>query len=78
LRALCIASGCCIIRSGSGCAAIGEAAAQIEGVAKVLVADDAAYTNQLPENVAPLIVDLMGHHDAFLAPATTTGKNVAG
>jgi electron transfer flavoprotein alpha subunit len=31
----------------------------------------------LAENVAPLIADLMGHHDAFLAPATTTGKNVA-
>ena len=38
---------------------------------------DAAYANALAENVAPLIADLMGHHDAFLAPATTTGKNVA-
>ncbi|PZQ53262.1 MAG: electron transfer flavoprotein subunit alpha, partial [Novosphingobium pentaromativorans] len=53
------------------------AAAKIAGVAKVHVADNAAYEHALAENVAPLIVDLMGHHDAFLAPATTTGKNVA-
>jgi electron transfer flavoprotein alpha subunit len=47
------------------------------GVGKVLVADDAAYEHGLAENVAPLIVKLMDGHDAFLAPATTTGKNVA-
>ena len=66
-----------LLVAGSGCAAAGAAAAQIAGVAKVHVADDAAYANALAENVAPLIADLMGHHDAFLAPATTTGKNVA-
>ncbi|MFN2258319.1 MAG: electron transfer flavoprotein subunit alpha/FixB family protein, partial [Parasphingopyxis sp.] len=47
------------------------------GVGKVHLADDPAYEHMLPENVAPLVADLMGHHDAFLAPATTTGKNVA-
>ena len=62
---------------GSGAAAIAEQAAKIAGVAKVHLADDAALEHQLPENVAPLIVALMGHHDAFLAPATTTGKNIA-
>ena len=41
------------------------------------VADDAAFEHVLPENVAPLIVALMGDHDAFLAPATSTGKNIA-
>ena len=54
-----------------------QAAAKIAGVGKVHVADDAAYANALAENVAPLIVELMGHHDAFIAPATTTGKNIA-
>jgi len=43
----------------------------------VHLADDAAYAHQLPETVAPLVVSLMDHHDAFLAPATTTGKNIA-
>jgi electron transfer flavoprotein alpha subunit len=56
---------------------VAEAAAKIAGVGKVHVADDAAYAHALAENVAPLIVDLMGHHDAFVAPATTTGKNIA-
>jgi len=56
------------------------AAAKIEGVSKVLVADDAAYANQLPENVAPLIAQLVGESGAknyshVLAPATTNGKN---
>ncbi|TCU58498.1 electron transfer flavoprotein alpha subunit apoprotein [Novosphingobium sp. PhB57] len=66
-----------LLVAGSGCRAAAEAAAKIAGVAKVHLADNAAYEHALAENVAPLIVDLMGHHDAFLAPATTTGKNVA-
>ena len=53
------------------------AAAQIAGVAKVLVADDAAYAAALAENVAPLIVGLMADYDAFVCPATTHGKNIA-
>lgn len=56
---------------------VAQAAAQIAGVAKVLVADDAAYAHNLAENVAPLVVELMGSHDAFVAAATTTGKNIA-
>jgi electron transfer flavoprotein alpha subunit len=43
----------------------------------VLKADDAAYAHALPENIAPLAVSLMEGFDAFLAPATTTGKNIA-
>ncbi|UUL82021.1 electron transfer flavoprotein subunit alpha/FixB family protein [Sphingomonas qomolangmaensis] len=66
-----------VLVAGEGCAAVGEQAAKIAGVAKVHVADDAAYGHGLAENVAPLIVDLMGHHDAFIASATTTGKNIA-
>ncbi|MBR0553077.1 electron transfer flavoprotein subunit alpha/FixB family protein [Stakelama marina] len=66
-----------LLVAGSGCDSVAQAAAKIEGVGKVHVADDAAYAHALAENVAPLIVDLMGHHDAFVAPATTTGKNIA-
>ncbi|MBO9580507.1 MAG: electron transfer flavoprotein subunit alpha/FixB family protein [Sphingobium sp.] len=66
-----------LLVAGSGCGAVAEAASKIAGVGKVLVADDAAYANTLPENVAPLAAKLMEEHDAFLAPATTTGKNIA-
>ncbi|MCP5401898.1 MAG: electron transfer flavoprotein subunit alpha/FixB family protein [Novosphingobium sp.] len=63
--------------AGEGCDGAAQAAAQIAGVSKVLKADDAAYGHGLAENVAPLIAGLMAGYDAFLAPATTTGKNVA-
>ncbi|MEO9467819.1 electron transfer flavoprotein subunit alpha/FixB family protein [Parasphingorhabdus sp.] len=62
---------------GSGCASVGEQAAKVAGVSTVHVADDASLANQLAENVAPLVASLMDSHDAFLAPATTTGKNIA-
>jgi len=66
-----------LLVAGESCGAAAEAAAKIAGVGKVHVADDAAYGHALAENVAPLVVELMGHHDAFVVPATTTGKNIA-
>ena len=66
-----------LLVAGEGCAAVADQAAKIAGVAKVHLADNAAYGHGLAENVAPLIADLMASHDAFVAPATTTGKNVA-
>ncbi len=66
-----------LIVAGQGVDGVAQVAAKIAGVGKVHVADDAAYANALAENVAPLIAELMGHHDAFLAPSTTTGKNIA-
>jgi len=66
-----------LLVAGAGCAAVAAEAAKIAGVAKVHLADDAAYGHALPENVAPLVVALMADHDAFLAPATTSGKNIA-
>ncbi len=66
-----------LLVAGQDVGSVAEQAARIAGVGKVHVADDAAYANALAENVAPLIAQLMGHHDAFLAPATTTGKNIA-
>jgi electron transfer flavoprotein alpha subunit len=62
---------------GAGVGGVAEQAAKIAGVGKVHVADDAVFGHALPENVAPLIVELMGHHDAFVAPATSNGKNIA-
>jgi electron transfer flavoprotein alpha subunit len=66
-----------LLVAGEGVGAVAEAAAKIAGVDKVHVADDAAYAHALAENVAPLVADLMAGHDAFVAPATTTGKNIA-
>ena len=66
-----------LLVAGSGCRAVADEAAKIAGVGKVHLADNPAYEHGLAENVAPLIADQMGHHDAFVAPATTTGKNVA-
>ncbi|HEU0309944.1 MAG TPA: FAD-binding protein [Sphingomicrobium sp.] len=66
-----------LLVAGKGVGGIADAAAKITGVAKVHVADDAHLEHQLAEDVAPLAASLMAGHDAFLAPATTTGKNVA-
>ena len=54
-----------------------QAAAKIAGVGKVYVASSPALEHQLAEAVAPLAVKLMESHDAFVVPATTTGKNIA-
>ena len=66
-----------LLVAGEGVGAVADAAAKIAGIGKVHVADGAAYANALAENVAPLVVELMGHHDAFVAPATANGKNIA-
>ena len=66
-----------LLVAGQGAQAAADAAAQIAGVGKVLLADDAAYGHALAENVAPLIVGLADGYDAVLFPATTTVKNVA-
>lgn len=64
-----------ILVIGSGVGAVADAAAKIEGVAKVLVADDAQYAHILAETVASLLVGLAGSYDAIVSPATTIGKN---
>jgi len=66
-----------LLVAGSGCKAVADEAAKVAGFDKVHLADDAAYPNGLAENVAPLVAGLMASHDAFVAPATTTGKNIA-
>ena len=65
-----------VLVAGNNCGAVGEAAAKVDGVSKVLVADNAAYEHQLAENVAKLVGDLGKNYSHILAPATTTGKNM--
>ena len=62
---------------GEDASSAAQAASAVQGVAKVLLASDPAYAHMLAENVAPLIAGLMEGYDAFLAPASTTGKNIA-
>ncbi|VVN78783.1 electron transfer flavoprotein subunit alpha/FixB family protein [Pseudomonas fluorescens] len=70
-----------VLVAGQNVGAVAEAAAKIAGVTKVLVADNTAYTHQLPENVAPLVAAL-AHEGAgtgyshILAAATSNGKNI--
>jgi electron transfer flavoprotein alpha subunit len=66
-----------LLVAGQGVDGVAAEAAKIAGVGTVHVADDAAYAHALAENVAPLVAELMKDHDAFVAPATTTGKNIA-
>jgi electron transfer flavoprotein alpha subunit len=65
-----------ILVAGKDCAKAAEAAAKIDGVAKVRVADNDAYAHQLAEPLAALIVSLAGDYSHLIAPATTSGKNV--
>jgi electron transfer flavoprotein alpha subunit len=65
-----------ILVAGKDCRAIAEAAAQIAGVTKVLLADDAAYDHGIAENWAPLLVALAPGYSHVLMPATTSGKNL--
>jgi electron transfer flavoprotein alpha subunit len=65
-----------VLVAGSNCAAAAEAAAKVAGVAKVLVADNAVYANQLAENVSLLVAELGKGYSHILAPATSNGKNI--
>ncbi len=65
-----------VLVTGDDCRAAAEQAAGIDGVAKVLVAEDAAYAHGLAENVALLLKGLADDYGHLLAPATTFGKNV--
>jgi electron transfer flavoprotein alpha subunit len=62
--------------AGTGCRPAAEAAAQVAGVAKVLLADDPAFDHGLAENWAPLLVKLAPSYSHVLAAATTFGKNL--
>ena len=65
-----------VLVAGKDAKAAADAAAKLDGVAKVLLAEGAAYEHALAEPVAALIVSLAGSYDVLIAPATTTGKNI--
>jgi len=65
-----------ILVAGENCRAVAEAAAQLAGVSKVLLAEDAALGHLLAEPLAALLVSLAPAYDVLAAPATAAGKNV--
>jgi electron transfer flavoprotein alpha subunit len=65
-----------VLVAGTGCAAVAGAAAKLQGVAKVLLADGPSYGHDMAEPLAALIVSVAGSYDALVAPATTRNKNV--
>ncbi len=64
-----------LLVAGAGCAAVGEAAAKVAGVSKVLVADHEIYANPLAETIAALVVGLTTGYGHILSASTTSGKN---
>ena len=64
-----------VLVAGSACSGAGEAAANIAGVAKVLVADNEAYGHQLAENIGDLVAEIGKGYSHILTPTTTSGKN---
>jgi electron transfer flavoprotein alpha subunit len=64
-----------VLVAGSGCAAVAQAAGQVVGVAKVLLADAAHYGDQTAENLAALIYGHAVGYSHILAPSTSNGKN---
>ena len=65
-----------ILVVGSDVKAAADAAAKLDGVAKVLVADAPQYAHGLAEEVSALILSVAGNYSAIVAPATASGKNV--
>ena len=61
---------------GEGAAAAAQAAAQLPGVSKVLLAEDAVLANRLAEPLAALLVSLAPNYSHLIAPASAAGKNV--
>ena len=66
-----------VLVAGEGCKAVAEAAAELEGVAKVIHVEGPAYAHRLAEPLTELVLGLAGAYDHLVFPATTTGKNVA-
>ncbi|MGM8849210.1 electron transfer flavoprotein subunit alpha/FixB family protein [Salinicola halophyticus] len=65
-----------LLVAGENVGGVAEAAARLDGVARVRVADNPAYAHQLPEPLADLLVALADEYSHVLAAASTEGKNV--
>ncbi len=66
-----------VLIAGHHCDGAAQAAAQIAGVGKVLVADAAPFADGLAENIAAQVLAVAPGYTHILAPATAYGKNIA-
>src|SRR5262249_17326346 len=73
--ALALGAGVHVLVAGQNAKGAAEAAAKLDGVKKVLLAEGDAYAHDLAEPLAALIVSLAANYDAFVAPATSRFKN---
>jgi len=66
-----------VLVAGNGCDGAAQSASQIDGVSKILKADDGALDHELAENYAPMIADIVksGGYGHVLVAGTTFGKN---
>ena len=65
-----------LLIAGADCSSVTDEASRVGSVSRVLVADDASFSDGLAENIAPLIASIAGNYSHVLAPATTYGKNI--
>jgi len=65
-----------VLVAGANCKPVADSAAKLDGAGKVLLADAPQFAHQLAEEVSALIVGLMSHYNAVLAPSTASGKNI--
>ena len=65
-----------VLVAGEGCGRAAEAAAKIDSVSKVLVADSAEYAHGIAENLTPLVLSLADNYEHLLANSTSFGKNL--
>jgi len=65
-----------VLCAGSSCGGAAEAASKLDGVSKVLCAEDAAYGNDLAEQVSDLVISLAGDYSHIVAPSTAASKNI--
>jgi electron transfer flavoprotein alpha subunit len=66
-----------LLVAGEGCAAVAEAGAKLDGVAKVIHVEGPTYAHRLAEPLTDLILGMAGPYEHLVFPGTTTGKNVA-
>ena len=65
-----------VLVAGHNCSQVGDGAAKIEGVTRVLLADHSVLEHQLAECLAPVIAGIATGYTHLLAPASTFGKNM--
>ena len=66
-----------VLVAGKDCAGVAEAAAKLDGVAKVIHVEGEAYGHRLAEPLTDLVASLAGPYEHIVFPGTTSGKNVA-